>query len=558
MIHRTVLPRLFIPMLFTFCLFGRVSSAQEPPTSHVIQSRMDVLGSQSSLKLAEEDIRAKLALPMFYEGRGYEPVWTDPEKLAVLRKMIAASADDGLVPEDYHLGAINVLTESQDDLSSPENRANLDILCTDALLSLVYELKFGKVDPERLDADWNIYEDMVELSQVIEQMEEVFEGGAADIARVIDEIRPPYRIYRALSRALVAYRALEKEGGWPTIPDGEVLKAGIRDRRVVELRERLVVTGDLETKKPHDDLFDEELAQGVERFQQRHGLDMDGVVGKMTLAALNIPVSEKTDRIRVNLERLRWVLQDDSSSFIVVNIAAFEVFYIRNEEFVWRSRVQVGKEYRKTPVFRADMNYIVFNPTWTVPPTILKKDIIPKAAKDPAYLDARNIKVIDSQGSIIPAAQVDWQKYLDGGFPYTLRQDPGPNNALGRVKFIFPNKHYVFLHDTSHRSYFSRSKRSFSSGCIRVENPLEFAEILLNDPGNWSIDKIEELIESAKTRTVHLAEPLPVFLLYWTAFVDDDGTVNFREDIYGRDGPILDDLGGGFQARNRHIQQRGR
>ena len=190
-----------------------------------------------------------------------------------------------------------------------------------------------------------------------------------------------------------------------------------------------------------------------------------------------------------------------------------------------------------------------------MPPTILKKDMIPKAAKDPSYLDGKNIKVIDNKGRVIPSAKVDWNRYLNGGFPYMLRQDPGPNNALGRIKFIFPNKHFVFLHDTPSRFLFSRTKRTFSSGCIRLENPLEFAEILLNDPDSWSLEKIEQLIESAETKTVHLDEPLPVFLLYWTAFVTFEGTVHFREDIYDRDDPILKDLEGELQPRDRHIRQ---
>jgi murein L,D-transpeptidase YcbB/YkuD len=555
--YHNAFKRFITTILIIFCAFCSASSAQEASTSQVIQSRMDLLGSKGSLKIEGADIRAILVLPMFYEKREFEPVWTDPGKFEELRKMIAALADDGLVPEDYHLAAIDVITGSQDHTYSPDSKANLDILCTDALLSLGYHMKFGKVDPERLDANWNIYGDLTELSKIIEQMKEVFEGGSGAVTRAIDEIRPPYELYRALSRALVKYRTMEAEGGWPTIPDGEVLKEGMRDQRVIKLRERLAVTGDLKIERPVNDLFNEEVEKGVESFQKRHGLNVDGIVGKMTITTLNIPISEKIDRIRINLERLRWVMQDDSHSFIIVNIAGFEVFYLRNEELAWRSRVQVGKEYRKTPVFRAKMDYIVFNPTWTVPPTILEKDMIPKAAKNPAYLDGKNIKVIDNKGRVIPSAEVNWKKYLDGGFPYILRQDPGPNNALGRVKFIFPNKHFVFLHDTSSRSLFSRSKRTFSSGCIRVENPLEFAEVLLNDPGNWNIEKIEQLIESAKTKTVHLDKPLPVFLLYWTAFVNYDGTVHFREDIYERDKPILKDLDSGFRARDRHMKKRG-
>ena len=550
--YRSVFKCLFAIVLFTVCLAGAASLSQETSVSEVIRDRMDLLGSIGSLEIGEEGIRGRLILPMFYERRDFEPVWSDPGRFRELRELIVASADDGLVPEDYHLKTIDKIAGEGDRTKNPHSSADLDILCTDALLTLAYHMKFGKVDPERLDADWNIYEDMAELTDMLDRMEEVFEGGSGSVTEAMDEIRPSYEIYRALSRALVEYRKIEAEGGWAAVPEGETLKEGMRDQRVIKLRERLIVTGDLKIEGSVDNLFDEELARGVENFQKRHGLDVDGVAGKMTIAALNIPVSGKIDRIRVNLERLRWVLQDDSRSFIVVNIAGFELFYGKDEEILWRARVQVGKEYRKTPVFRADLEYIVFNPTWTVPPTILKKDMIPKAAKDPSYLDGKNIRVIDNKGRIIPSRDVDWNKYLKGGFPYTLRQDPGPNNALGRVKFIFPNKHFVFLHDTPSRSLFSRSKRTFSSGCIRLENPLEFSEFLLNDPEDWNIRKIEQLIESAETKTVHLDQPLPVFMLYWTAFVRFDGTVDFREDIYNRDQPILKDLDGEFQARDRH------
>ena len=555
--YRNVFKCLFAIVLFTVCLAGAASSSQETSVSEVIRDRMDLLGSIGSLEIGEEGIRGTLILPMFYERREFEPVWNDPGRFQELRKLIIASADDGLVPEDYHLKAIDKIAGEGDRTKNPHSGADLDILCTDALLTLAYHMKFGKVDPERLDADWNIYEDMAEVTDMIDQMEDVFEGGSGSVARAMDDIRPSYELYRELSGALVEYRKIEAEGGWSAVPEGETLKEGMRDQRIAALRERLAVTGDLENGQSGDDLFDEELVKGVENFQLRHGLEVDGVVGKKTIATLNIPVSGKIDRIRVNLERLRWIMQGDSPSFIVVNIAEFQLYYAKDEELIWHSRVQVGKEYRKTPVFRADLEYIVFNPTWTVPPTILKKDMIPKAAKDPSYLDGKNIKVIDNKGRVIPSAKVDWNKYLDGGFPYMLRQDPGPNNALGRVKFIFPNKHFVFLHDTSSRSLFSRTKRTFSSGCIRLENPLEFAEVLLNDPDSWNLEKIEQLIESAETKTVHLDKPLPVFLLYWTAFVTFEGMVHFREDIYNRDDPILKDLDGEFRARDRHIRKNG-
>ncbi|UCH84931.1 MAG: L,D-transpeptidase family protein, partial [Candidatus Latescibacterota bacterium] len=411
---RTALTRVVILVLVMGHLSGEASRADTSSASEVIQSKMDLLASQGSLAIGDEQIRASQALPMFYERRGFERVWAVPGRFTELRRMIAASADDGFVPDDYHTAVIDEITGSGDYESNPERIADLDILCTDAFLTLAYHVRYGKVDPERLDADWNIYDDIVEVTEMVESMEDVFDVGSTDIFEAIKDLRPSYKIYTVLSKALVEYRTIEEEGGWPTIPDGDVLKQDVSDPRVLILRERLEITDDLEVENPDDSLFDEDVAKGIERFQKRHGLDADGVVGKNTLAALNIPVAEKIGQIRVNLERLRWVLHDESVTFVVVNIAGFEVFYARDEKLVWRSRVQVGKEYRKTPVFRADMKYLVFNPTWTVPPTILKKDMIPKTAKDPSYLDKKIIKVIDNKGQIIPAASVDWTKYLNG------------------------------------------------------------------------------------------------------------------------------------------------
>jgi murein L,D-transpeptidase YcbB/YkuD len=202
------------------------------------------------------------------------------------------------------------------------------------------------------------------------------------------------------------------------------------------------------------------------------------------------------------------------------------------------------------------MKYIVFNPTWTVPPGILRKDILPKVKRDPSYLLKRNINVVDQNGKVINQASIDWSQYTGGNFPYQLRQEPGPDNALGRIKFIFPNSHFVFLHDTPSKSLFDKTERAFSSGCIRVDNPVKLAELLLNDPTNWSQDKIMEAIDSMQTRTVFLPEPLPVLILYWTVAFDEEGRIYFKKDLYGRDEAVLAGLKGEFKFRKRPVAGR--
>ena len=222
-----------------------------------------------------------------------------------------------------------------------------------------------------------------------------------------------------------------------------------------------------------------------------------------------------------------------------------------NRRAVWTTRAQVGKEYRKTPIFRGKMTYLQFNPTWTVPPTILRKDILPKAIADPGYLDARGFDILDGAGNAVDSASLDWSRFTPENFPYVLRQGPGPDNAMGRVKFMFPNPHFVFLHDTVSRSKFGAEVRTFSSGCIRVENPLQLAEVVLANPEEWSRAKIDEAIGSGRTRNVFLDDPLAVYLVYWTAGIDDEGRVVFWRDVYGRDAAILEQLNEDFRVSPR-------
>ena len=253
--------------------------------------------------------------------------------------------------------------------------------------------------------------------------------------------------------------------------------------------------------------------------------------------ALNVPIDARLGQIEVNLERGRWLLHDLSPTFIVVNVAGFRVYYLRDGELVWSGRAQVGKPFRQTPIFRSTITYLVLNPTWTVPPGIFANDILPALKRDSGYLAKRGLSVIDSEGRPV-TAPIDWASMTPRRFPYLLRQGPGPENALGRVKFMFPNEHSVYLHDTPSRALFEKSERAFSSGCIRVENPLELARLLLEEQTGWDADAIAVAVATGETRTVTLQSKLPVLLTYWTAWVDRDGVLQFRSDVYGRDAKV--------------------
>jgi len=339
------------------------------------------------------------------------------------------------------------------------------------------------------------------------------------------------------------YRQLAAAGGWPGVPAGPVLRLGDVDPRVAAIRAHLAVTGELPADSDiSSTLFDEPLKEGVSVFQYRHGLDDDGIVGKQTIAAMNVPVEDRIDQLRVSLERLRWVNQEAAQTLVAVNVASFKAFLFRDGEMEWSTRAMVGKDYRRTPIFRGDIQYIEFNPTWTIPPTILRNDTLPAIKRDPGYLAEKNIRVIDSAGKFVDPMTVDWNQYTRG-VPYTLRQDPGPENALGTMKFIFPNKHSIFLHDTPHRELFARPERAFSSGCIRIEDPLKLAELLLHND-TLQAPVLQSIVDTGITQRIYLDKPIPVVIIYLTASIDADGNVLFYRDIYNKDGKVLQALDG--------------
>ncbi len=281
--------------------------------------------------------------------------------------------------------------------------------------------------------------------------------------------------------------------------------------------------------------YDATLVQALEAFQRAQYLTADGHLGAATLAALNVPVAPRIDQLRVNLERARWLLHQLHGDFVMVDIAGYDIAFYKDGKPVWRSRVQVGQPYRSTPAFKSQITYLTLNPTWTVPPTILKNDILPKVRKNPGYLAANRIRVLDGQGRELSPASVNWANPRG----IVLRQDAGPDNSLGRVVIRFPNDYAVYLHDTPHQELFANPQRANSSGCIRVERPRELAELLLDDPVRWNRAVIDSAIDTGKTQTVMLGKPVPLLLAYWTVDLRDDGRIGFRPDIYRRDAALL-------------------
>ncbi|MCK4990118.1 MAG: L,D-transpeptidase family protein, partial [Bacteroidales bacterium] len=506
-----------------------------------IQALVDDLSNGILVEIENEKIYAKTALAKFYQHIEYKPAWKDLEALQESIKALEGSYDDGLLPVDYHVDVlksiVGIIENSKDQGAvNHEWVAKFDLLMTDAIILYAFHLLDGKIDPHSLDVQWNF------------GYAELPGGDGKRLAEAINNhtllqelhgLRPAIPSYANLMRELAEYRTIAENGGWGTITAGGKIDPGDSELRILQIRRRLEITGDLSNlNNMNSELYDQGLEKDVRYFQERHGLEADGVVGKASFAAMNVPVETKIDQIRVNLERFRWVTHNLSKDYIIVNIARYRAYVVKNSERAFDTNVQVGTDVNKTPVFKSQLKYIEFNPTWTVPRSITVKEMIPKIKKDHNYLTDRNMVLLDGSGKIVPMSSVDFNAISANNFPYTIRQEPGPGNALGEVKFIFPNKYSVYLHDTPSKYLFGKAKRSFSHGCIRTQNPLDLAEVLL-EGSKWDKQKIRETLDSKKTTRALIDEPLDVLLLYWTAGLYQQKSVFFYSDIYERDAQIL-------------------
>lgn len=513
-----------------------------------IRTRIEDAGIVTELMAAGEPVYESVALPDFYERRLYRPAWTDdrgPTRLADDLVSVLRRADfEGLLSGDYHLAGIEaVLAAARADASggtalAPDRWAELDLLLTDAFLVYGAHLLAGRVNPETLRPEWQANPRSADIAAALE--------GAltrGDIAGTFETLVPRQRGYHRLREGLARYRGMAARGGWPRIPDGTTLQQGDRGRSVAELRERLRFAGDAAaTTDPDADLFDAGLVEAVKRFQRRHGLDPDGAVGDATRSELNVPVEQRVEQLELNLERWRWLPEDLGRRHIIVNIAAFELDVVEEDAVMLTMRVVVGRLYNRTPVLSDTMRYLVLNPYWHVPRNITAGELLRKIREDSSYLERNTLRVFPDSGPDtreVDPSTVDWQAVTPDSLPFRLRQDPGPLNSLGRVKFMFLNKYNVYLHDTPSRPLFEESQRDFSHGCIRIEQPIELAVYLLQRNPRWTRDALLEALGDAVDRTVPLPEPIPIHLLYWTAWADVDGTIQFRQDINDRDAALL-------------------
>ena len=538
--------RLSWTITFMLLALSPTSFADAEDERDALRIEIEQLLQFGRLSIGDIDIASGELLSQFYERRDYAPAWTDKDQIAELIIAIKSTARDGLDPSDYHLDSVlniqSALSASQ--INTAAEIADADLVLTDSLIRLGYHQRFGKVNPYSLDPNWNFRRELNNMDPATAIQAAIDSDSLLDY---LSKMFPRGWVYTQLREGLSHYQEIKANGGWPQIPEGPTLRPGAADPRLSTLMRRLAITGDMEDIQTFAAVtnYDTALQAGVRHFQERHGLDTDAIIGPATIKALNVTAEQRVLQLEISLERARWVMDDISDDFILVNIAGFRVYLMRDRKIAWQSKVQVGTTYHQSPVFRDEMKYVDFNPTWTVPYSIASKEMLPKIQSDPDYFKKRDFDVKDRGGNLIDPETVDWSKVSRRNFTYTLIQRPGPANALGRVKFMFPNKHAVYLHDTPSKYLFGQAERAFSHGCIRVEHPYEFAELLLG-PG-WDQDKIKAVLDSKETKTVLLPKPLPVLLMYWTAIVSQDGEVIFYNDVYERDQNIADALNEPFR-----------
>lgn len=496
-----------------------------------------------------------------YRRTHYQLLWLDNYQLSsageqLLQQLQETSADE---LREYHYHTTYLRQRLHNLQTHPSEAASIDILLSDAFVSYASDVLNDNLLPDIIEgnpflrdallpeddepsppktADFNPDEGKkhVKFSDIINLVSD--NRDPEQLKDILIRLTPAHDEYHQLRQALNHYRDILYSEAWQPLASGPTLKVGRTHPQVAQVRQMLYAYGDLpDASLSHSETFDQELSEALKRFQARNGEKDSGIVDKKTRRLLNIPPSLRIKQIALNMKRWRQLPRDLGERYIWVNLTNYQLQLMNQGQPELEMRVIVGKSYRQTPVLQEFIRTVVLNPTWNVPRRITLYDILPKAKKDPSYLSQRNIEVLKNWNSdtSIPLDEIDWANTGPRNFPYRLRQAAGEDNALGVVKFVIPNDLSIYLHDTNHRDLFEKDMRSLSSGCVRVEKPLELANALLKGKPGWDEDKIQQTLDSQKTTYVRLPENVPTYLMYWTAWVDDKGTVQFRDDIYKHD-----------------------
>ena len=473
-------------------------------------------------------------LTEFYKINSNKSVWATSEKRKIILEFLNKSDEEGLNPLDYSVKKLNQFELKYDSLSDNEC-AEYDVLLTYNLQKYISHLRNGRLNPKKLYKNWDLKENKIDLQETVSGLLKT-----DSLSFKLEQLKPNFIVYKRLKKALKIINSF---------PNDDFIKIEIKGKlvrndsnfNIVEVKKRLMYWKDLQSKDSLSVIYDSETENAVKKFQKRHGLAADGVIGKGTIMALNFSKNQRKEQIIANLERWKWFPKNMGNEFVIINIPEYRLTLIKNKDTLRIHKVIVGRAKRKTPVLSSKLTQAIFNPTWTVPPTILREDVIPAILKNRSYLAKTNIRLIDKNGNVVSSR--NWSLSNARSFRYV--QIPGKFNSLGMVKLNFPNRFSVYLHDTNHRDFFDKNERSLSSGCVRVDNPFELTEYLLDDKENWNLQKITETLQNEKTKYVLIKKEVLFHLLYWTAW-SEKNTLIFRDDIYNLDADLYQKLGNRF------------
>ncbi len=465
----------------------------------------------------------------FYQSNENRTFWLAFNCRESLLTILNSVEEEGLNSKDFDLKKIGKLEKSIQSLSDKE-LVEYDLILTQNLKKYVEKTAKGSLNPKELYKDWDLKENKIDVQQLLLNFQR---KDSFDFS--LNEVKPQHIIYQKLKNSLKIINQF---------PDENFKKLEIKDKIVlndtndvlIEVKKRLAYWYDMKKPDSLTNIYDETTFNAVKNFQSRHGLAPDGVIGKGTIASLNFTKQKRKEQIIANMERWRWFPRNFEKEYLIINIPDYSLQVVKEKDTVKTHRIIVGKASRSTPILSSKLSYVVFNPTWTVPPTILKEDVIPAATKNRGYFASKNLTIYEGSTVVSPS---DW--IPSKGRSYRYVQAPGSSNSLGLVKIMFPNRFSVYLHDTNTRGYFERENRSLSSGCVRVQNPFELTEYLLSDSINWNKEKIDEVLAESKTKNVNFTKPIYLHLLYWTAWSDKNLLI-FRDDIYGLDAELYKKL----------------
>ncbi len=521
--------RLKLYVLMVVALFvGAVqasTSAQAASSEEIKLAITSILSNSGRLPLPIEKVRSSLTA--HYQRNNGNIYWVNTARMTpFLQKMYQANLD-GLNPEDYPAGSLANIRDRLDS-NDPQSAAEAELYFSAFYIAYAADLKIGRVTPQKVDPNLFRNRKTIDALRVLTEMNK-----QKDPVKYLSAFEPKNNHYQVLKRILKAYTIAIAQGvDWPEIGQGTALKPGQSDSRVPIVRNLLTFTGDYDGPENSSAKYDGALVVAVKKFQTRHGLEAKGLFGKQTIIAMNVSPEERRKQIILNMERWRWMPDNLGDEHFLVNIAAFELQWVKGGKTFQRMNVVTGAVATQTPEFSDEMEYVELNPTWTVPYSIATKEMLPKLKVNALhYADEFDLL---SGGKLAGWASVNWGAYGTGKFPFTFRQRPGPKNALGKVKFMLPNAHNIYLHDTPAKDKFANSSRAFSHGCIRLARPIELAYDLLGEKVGMSQGEIDAVWADGKTTRVSLPLKIPIHIVYATAFATNNG-IEFRTDVYGRD-----------------------